>query len=163
MPTDSGTDTFAVAVSGSDRLGDSATVTVVGVESGAEALAEADTDTIVIVDTTEDELVISSGTLTNSGRAVYPIINVLGPGQDPYVQNVTTGETWRLDGVVLDDHDLLVANMQARRIMLEGAPVGGRRRGSDWLHLAPGDNDIVAGGRGCGPGFEITLTWDAVA
>jgi hypothetical protein len=164
MPTDAGTVTNTAVVSGADALGEAATATAVEVDSAAEALADAGTAELVLLAGPEEELVVAVGTLTNpSPRTVRPVIVVFGPGQDPYVQNQTTGETWRLDGVTLAEADHLVADMATRSIMVEGEPVGARRRGSDWLTLAPGDNTIVAGASGVGDGFRIQLTWDAVA
>lgn len=98
--------------------------------------------------------------VNNSGNSlVYPVITLNNQALNPSITNQTTNETFSLTlGMIAGD--VLVIDMAARTVTLNGASVmGNRDAGSTWWGLQVGDNGIVLDSDSSGDTVTATVGW----
>lgn len=81
----------------------------------------------------------------NNGTTYYwPVILINGPCINPFIQNVTTGQTMNLS-ITLGVGDVLTIDMDAKTIVLNGTAsrMNAYVPGSTWWYLVPGTNNIL--------------------
>jgi hypothetical protein len=98
--------------------------------------------------------------ITNAGDVItYPVITLNNAAINPSVTNQATNETFKLMLTTVDG-DVLVIDMGARTVTLNGATVIGNKTASSiWWGLQPGANGIVLNSDSAGDDVTGTLTW----
>lgn len=89
----------------------------------------------------------TTSTPFNSGDLdTYPVLTFTAGGggaEDPEFANVTTGQTFKLEGIVMTGGQELVIDMGERTAFLDGSNVlGARTSDSEAWPLVPGENEI---------------------
>lgn len=83
--------------------------------------------------------------VVNNGTTYYwPVILIKGPCINPFVQNVTTGQTFSTS-ITLGSSDTLTIDMDAKTMVLNGTAsrMNAYVPGSTWWFLVPGSNNIL--------------------
>jgi hypothetical protein len=99
---------------------------------------------------------------TNAGTTLtYPVLTVTGPGTNPSISNLTTGETLYLNYELAAD-ELLTLDMLNRTVLLNGtasrySAVDFIR--SDWWGLMPGLNDVRVSFTTHSTGASLRIDW----
>lgn len=96
---------------------------------------------------------------TSSIQPVYPILEIVGPIDNPTVENLTNNGTIRFNGSLTDGQKLVI-NMEAQTATLNGTNVINEISG-DWLMLSPGINRISFSG-GNHVGQTAKLEWQEI-
>ncbi len=99
--------------------------------------------------------------VTNSGTVpTHPTIRIVGPVDNPQVENVTAGEYVRI-ALSLTADDYLDVDMASGTVMLNGT--ASRRSAltseSTWWALAPGDNEVRARADTVQTGAVAAVSW----
>lgn len=86
-----------------------------------------------------------NASVVNNGTTYYwPVINIAGPCINPFIQNVTTGQTFSTN-ITLAGGDVLTIDMDAKTMVLNGTAsrMNAYVPGSTWWYLIPGTNSIL--------------------
>ena len=96
-------------------------------------------ETIEIPDTSTT----ASAVLTNAGNGrTRPVVTITGPATDPVVANLETGLAIRTS-IVLGSSDVLVVDVAAARMTLNGSPVWAGASDYEPMELVPGAQEIA--------------------
>lgn len=100
-------------------------------------------------------------TVTNGGTVdVFPTVTLVGNMTNPIVINVTTGLVFSLTGISTAPGDIIVIDMRARTVTLNGGSIFARIGGnSSWWSLQPGGNDIGLTSSGGSDSIVGTVSW----
>lgn len=102
-----------------------------------------------------------TGTAVNAGNyGTRPVIAILGPCTNPYIQNVTTGALLSFS-ISLGASDTLTIDTDAHSILLNGSAsrYAALISGSQWFELAPGTTGLKFGAGSFSGGSQATVTF----
>jgi len=101
-------------------------------------------------------------TITNTGDVrAWPVVTVLGPGQDVTVSNLTTGLAWTVSGAIADGSTLIVDTRPGvKRVTIDGANSFPRlTTASSLWPLEPGANRVSVSFALTSPASRVTFAW----
>lgn len=103
----------------------------------------------------------SPTTVVNSGTvSVYPTITLSGIMTNPIIQNVTTGQLFKLDGLTTSSGDVVVIDMRARSVLLNGGSIfADVDSASSWWPLQAGNNSISLTSSGGSDTVSAVVSW----
>jgi len=92
----------------------------------------------------------------------WPIITVVGPGQNPSARNLTTGASWTVTTSLAAGQRLVVDHRPGwKRVTIDDANAYPLLTSDSSLwSLAPGDNKIELALANTDPTASITLNWE---
>lgn len=102
--------------------------------------------------TTHSIAVGGATTFADNGDAnTYPVFTFNGPLTNPIITNAATGETFKLNEVIVTGHSVVV-DMQNKTIVLDGTTneMQAFDINNTWISLVPGNNSISLAATGAG-------------
>lgn len=97
--------------------------------------------------------------INNGNTDTSPIFSIRGPGTNFYVNNLTTGEQFRLTMSLLNN-EVAVINTMTNRALLGSQNIFGSFSG-DWMRLAPGINRInFRAGAGYSANTRLSISYN---
>ena len=104
----------------------------------------------------------NTGVVVNNGNVTtYPLITITGPAINPTIGNLSTGQTLNFN-VTLSATDVLIIDLNARTITLNGVPARNLLTGiSQWFAAPVGNSSYYFTATGTSNTTTATIAWNS--
>lgn len=102
-------------------------------------------------------------TVTNTGTVtIYPKFTLTDIMTNPTITNLTSGQSFTLNGLITTAGDVVTIDMRARTVLLNGGSILSYRTGtSSWIGVPPGDSAFEFSTISSGDTVVCNLSWQA--